>query len=161
MLIKDVIMEAGAMPIYYFAYGMLTDPDNMSGAELVGAATLNNFEFELFAHANVQPKPGARTDGVLWIIDRQMMGHLDQIEGYPHYYDRKTVPVICDGQRYEAQVYTMTPESRYHSQGRSTSKSYVSSLMRGYNHAGVPLTQINTAYQRDQQVDKTVQNNHR
>lgn len=154
-------MESGAMPIYYFAYGMLTDPDNMSGAELIGAATLNNFQFELFAHANVYPTAGASTMGVLWAIDRQLLGHLDQIEGYPHYYDRKTVPVFANGQRYEAEVYTMTPESRYHSQGRSTSKKYVDSLVRGYTNAGVPLTQIKTAYQRDQQVDKTVQNNHR
>lgn len=155
------IMEAGAMPIYYFAYGMLTDPDNMSGAELIGAATLNNFEFELFTHANVQPKAGASTVGVLWVIDRQLLGHLDQIEGYPHYYDRKTVPVFASGQRYEAEVYTMTPASRDAVMGRPTSKGYVASLVRGYKNAGIPLTQLSIAYQRDQQRDKTVSNNHR
>ena len=150
MLIDDVIMEAGAMPIYYFAYGMLTDPDYMPGAELMGAATLNNFEFELLAHANVHPVAGAQATGVLWAIDRQLLAQLDQVEGYPHYYDRKTVPVICDGRRYEAEVYTMTPESRRLSQGRPVSPRYVQTVIKGYNHAGVPVTQIDQAYQRDQ-----------
>jgi gamma-glutamylcyclotransferase (GGCT)/AIG2-like uncharacterized protein YtfP len=149
MLIKDVLTEAGAMPIYYFAYGMLTDPEIMQGAELIGPATLNNFTFELLSHANVYPKAGAIAAGVLWAIDRQLLAHLDRIEGYPFYYDRKTVPVICNGQRYEAELYTMTPESREHSQGRIPSNGYVQSLVRGYNHAGVPLDQINAAYHPD------------
>jgi gamma-glutamylcyclotransferase (GGCT)/AIG2-like uncharacterized protein YtfP len=150
MKMSEIIMEAGAMPIYYFAYGMLTDPDHMPGAELIGAATLNNFQFELLAHANVHPEAGAQAMGVLWAIDRQLLGQLDRIEGYPHYYDRKTVPVICDGQRYEAEVYTMTPESRQHSQGRPASKSYINTLAKGYRNAGIPLTQISNAFQRDQ-----------
>ena len=155
------IMEAGAMPIYYFAYGMLTDPDNMEGAELIGPATLKNFQFELFAHANVHPAAGTNVTGVLWSIDRNLLGVLDQIEGYPHYYDRKTVPVFANGKRYEAEVYTMTPSSREHSQGRATSKSYVNSLVRGYTNAGVPLDQISTAYNRDQPKDIDKQQHNR
>jgi gamma-glutamylcyclotransferase (GGCT)/AIG2-like uncharacterized protein YtfP len=144
------IMEAGAMPIYYFSYGMLTDPENMAGAELIGPALLRNFEFELFTHANVHSKPGANTVGVLWNIDRQLLGHLDQIEGYPHYYDRKTVPVFANGKRYEAEVYVMTPDSRRYMMGKKTSNSYVQSLIRGYNNAGISLDQIQVAYDRDQ-----------
>lgn len=138
------------MPIYYFSYGMLTDPENIEGAELVGPASLQNFEFELFAHANVHAKPGTSTAGVLWIIDRQQLGHLDQIEGYPHYYDRKTVPVFANGKRYEAEVYMMTPDSRKYSIGKKTSNSYIQSLIRGYNNAGISLDQIELAYDRDQ-----------
>lgn len=158
MKITEILMEAGAMPIYYFAYGMLTDPDHMPGAELIGAATLNNFEFELFVHANVHPQAGARTAGVLWAIDRELLAELDQIEGYPTYYDRKTVPVICNGQRYEAAVYTMTPESRRHSQGRTTSNSYINTITKGYNNAGIPLTQLKQAFRRDQ-PNETVPHN--
>jgi hypothetical protein len=150
MKITEILMEAGAMPIYYFAYGMLTDPDYMAGAELIGAATLNNFEFELLGHANVHPQAGASSAGVLWAIDRQLLSELDRVEGYPHYYDRKTVPVMCDGQRYEAEVYSMTPESRARSQGQPVSPRYVQTVVKGYNHAGVPVTQIDQAYQRDQ-----------
>ena len=138
------------MPIYYFSYGMLTDPENMEGAELVGPAFLQNFQFELFAHANVHAKAGAVAAGVLWIVDRQQLGHLDRIEGYPHYYDRKTVPVFSNGKRYEAEVYVMTPSSRKYSINKKTSNSYVQSLIRGYNNAGIPLDQIEQAYDRDQ-----------
>jgi hypothetical protein len=58
--------------------------------------------------------------------------------------------VFANGKRYEAEVYMMTPDSRKYSIGKKTSNSYIQSLIRGYNNAGISLDQIELAYDRDQ-----------
>ena len=132
-------------PIWYFSYGMLTDPRKMKGAELIGAAELKNFNFELLLFANVIPMAGKTVTGVLWNVTRDFLGDLDQIEGCPWLYNRKTVPVYCNGTRYEAEVYTMTPDQRDDLYGTLPSKTYIRSLIVGYQHSGISLTQISNA----------------
>ena len=129
-------------PIYYFAYGMLTDPANVPNGELIGKAILPNFRFEMFEYANVIPTPGSRVIGTLWKLDRKMMHQLDQVEEYPSLYDRKTVPVIQDGKRYEAELYTMTPATRAAAKGTKPNMEYLKYLVKGYKNAGIPSTQI-------------------
>lgn len=131
-------------PIYYFAYGMLTNPAQMEGAEFVGAATLPNFAFEFRGYANVYPQRGAVL-GVLWKVSREWLAHLDRVEGYPSLYDRKTVPVYSGGHRYEANLYTMTPATREQLEDRKPSRSYLMRLVKGYNNADLPLQQISRA----------------
>ena len=145
MKIADIITEAGQPEIYYFAYGMLTDPKLMQGVTRIGAATLPNHAFELLQFANVYPEAGSHVDGVLWSIDHNMQGHLDKVEGYPHFYDRKTVPVFVGGKRYEAAVYMMTPESQESLEGTWPKKNYVEKIVRGYKAAGVPFDQLQRA----------------
>ncbi len=142
MKIDEVLTEAGAVPIYYFAYGMLTDPELMPGAEFIGRAELHNFSFEMFAYANVHPDTNGRVYGSLWAIDRQLLSQLDRTEGYPTLYDRKTVPVMCGGERYEAEVYTMTPATRKYMHGEQPSQSYIARIARGYHNAGIPMRQV-------------------
>jgi gamma-glutamylcyclotransferase (GGCT)/AIG2-like uncharacterized protein YtfP len=145
MRASEFLIEAGAAPIYYFAYGMLTDPKVMKGADFVGMAELKNFEFEMFAYANVRPDPGSVVYGVLWSIDRQMLSQLDITEDYPRLYDRKTVPVFVDGHRVEAFVYTMTHQTRAELEDTYPRKSYVMRLARGYQAGGVPIRQLQTS----------------
>jgi gamma-glutamylcyclotransferase (GGCT)/AIG2-like uncharacterized protein YtfP len=145
MLINEILLESGEAPIYYFAYGMLCDPTIMKSADLIGMATLPNFEYELLQFANVVPTPGSKVYGTLWNITRKFLSELDMVEGYPQFYDRKTVPVMVNGKRYEAAVYTMTPESRDTLQGSHPSQRYINKIVRGYKHAGVPLDQLRNA----------------
>jgi gamma-glutamylcyclotransferase (GGCT)/AIG2-like uncharacterized protein YtfP len=145
MRAKELIVEAGGVPVYYFAYGMLTDPKIMGDLELVGVGELQNFEFEMFNYANVLPNPGHTTYGCLWAIDRQTISRLDQIEGYPKLYDRKTVPVYVDGQKYAAEVYTMTPQTRDNLFDGQPTQGYVDKIVRGYRNAGVPIFQLKRA----------------
>ena len=144
MKISD-ILEADALPIYYFAYGMLTDPANVPSAELIGKAILPNFKFEMFQYANVIPVTGSQVYGSLWQLDRKLLHTLDQEEEYPTLYDRKTVPVYVNGKKYAAELYTMTPSTRNSLQGTKPSISYIKQLVRGYNNAGIPLSQIKSA----------------
>jgi gamma-glutamylcyclotransferase (GGCT)/AIG2-like uncharacterized protein YtfP len=143
----EFIAEAGEQPIYYFAYGMLTDPDHMQEADLVGKAILNNFKFEMYCYANVSPESGSKVYGSLWSINRKLLHELDMVEGYPSLYDRKMVPVSVEGQRYEAFVYVMTPQTLDNVQGSNPSQGYINRIIRGYNNAGIPLQQLKNSLQ--------------
>jgi gamma-glutamylcyclotransferase (GGCT)/AIG2-like uncharacterized protein YtfP len=131
--------------IYYFAYGMLTDPNLMPGAEFLGKAILKNFKFEMFTYANVFPEAGSSVQGSLWSIDRQLLKSLDETEGYPYLYDRKKVPVFFNNKRYEADVYFMTPETRKQLAGTKPSKSYIKRIVRGYDNANIDQSQLTDA----------------
>jgi gamma-glutamylcyclotransferase (GGCT)/AIG2-like uncharacterized protein YtfP len=135
-------------PVYYFSYGMLTDPHNMPDLEPVGAAQLPNFAFEMLAYANVVPTAGEHVDGVLWSIDRRTLSQLDRVEGYPSLYDRKTFPVFANGKRYEAWVYVMTPETRRRLKNSLPSRNYVRSIRHGYRAAGIDLSQLANSLSR-------------
>jgi gamma-glutamylcyclotransferase (GGCT)/AIG2-like uncharacterized protein YtfP len=161
MNLHNLFLEAGEQPVYYFAYGMLTDPEIMDGIELVGVAKLPNFRYEMFEYANVVHEPGSVVYGCLWKVDRRIIANLDRVEGYPTLYDRKTVPVYVGGQKYVAELYTMTPETREQLADTSPSESYIDKIERGYSHAGVPLVQVDAAldelYDR-RQVDEAAMN---
>jgi gamma-glutamylcyclotransferase (GGCT)/AIG2-like uncharacterized protein YtfP len=161
MNLHNLFLEAGEQPIYYFAYGMLTDPEIMDGIELVGVAKLPNFRYEMFEYANVVPEPSSVVYGCLWKVDRRIIANLDRVEGYPTLYDRKTVPVYVKGQKYAAELYTMTPATREQLADTGPSDSYIEKIERGYSHAGVPLAQVDAAldelYARHQ-VDEAAMN---
>jgi len=158
MRASEFLTEAGAVPIYYFAYGMLTDPKIMRGADFVGTAVLKNFEYEMFQYANVNPQSGSHVVGVLWALDRNMLAELDRTEGYPHLYDRKTVPVYVDGNKVVAELYTMTPETREHLEGTKPRKTYVARIARGYQAAGVPMSQLVNSIRPKQPVEENFAN---
>ena len=146
---NEIILEAGGQPIYYFAYGMLTDPSIMQGAQFVGRGQLQNYKFEFYKFADVVQSGGNVVDGVLWELpDEAMLRYLDGIESYPDMYGRKIVPVFVDGQKYEAWVYYMTPSTRqWAGKDRMPSNSYVTTIVNGYKHAGITSNQVNSAYQ--------------
>jgi gamma-glutamylcyclotransferase (GGCT)/AIG2-like uncharacterized protein YtfP len=145
----DEAVRRRYLPIYYFAYGMLTDPQYMGdvGARMVGRAVLGDYKLEMFLHANVHPSPGDQVIGTLWQINKQMLSALDRTEGYPDYYIRRELPVWCDAtdKKYKATVYVMTDDSREDSQGRQPSPRYIEMIARGYDHAGIPLDQLEHA----------------
>lgn len=128
--------------IYYFAYGMLTDPDYMGAAEFVGPAELNGFKFTLYMYANVENNPGSKVVGALWRIDQDLLDELDMIEGYPSLYNRISVPVYAKGKMYKAQVYTMTSDTRKRLKKTYPSEHYIQTIIKGYKHAGLNLDQL-------------------
>ena len=141
MLLEDL----SPTPIYYFAYGMLSDPANMPDAELIGAATLSHFKLEMLKYANVINDPSSTVFGALWKLNRNILSDLDAIEGKPWLYNRKTVPVYYNGQKYIAELYTMTPETRTILQGTLPDRAYIASLINGYRNAHLPLDQLRKA----------------
>ena len=146
---NEIILEAGAQPIYYFAYGMLTDPGIMQDAKFIGRGQLQNFKFEFYKFADVVQSGGSHVDGVLWELpDEAMLRYLDGIESYPNMYGRKIVPIYVNGQKYEAWVYYMTPTTRqWAAKDRMPSSSYINTIISGYQHAGITTNQVGDAYQ--------------
>lgn len=126
---------------WYFAYGMLTNPDFMERAQFMGPARLTGYRPEMLQFANVVPDRDHEFLGVLWGIDRQILRELDQIEGYPDFYLRHHVRVYPHNTPapVEAWVYMMTPSSRLGMADRAPGRNYLRSVESGYRHAGISL----------------------
>ena len=129
----------------YFAYGMNTNLAQMAmrcpQAQSLGAAYLPNHEFRFARHADILPTPGFVTHGVLWEITEKCQHSLDALEGYPNYYQRKTVTVIHENQQIEAMTYYMTGNLA----DEAPSQGYVAMLRDGYSEHGVSGRQIDEA----------------
>lgn len=145
MRFNEFLVERGQPEVYYFAYGMLTDPKNMRGAELIGSAELRNHKLEFHRYADIVDSYGNTVRGVLWSIPREMLSVLDQVEGVPSLYGRKQVPVFKDGKRYEAWVYQMTPNTREQLKDIRPTRNYLTTLARGYIKSDIPSKQIHNA----------------
>lgn len=128
--------------LYYFGYGMNTNKSGMAtrcpGAVSLGHAVLPEHEFRFAYHADILVNPEFETHGVLWEIDEQHLASLDQLEGYPFYYLRKTVPVIHNNNTIDAIVYYMVDG---HMDCEPT-ESYYSTVLQGYHEHNVPHHQL-------------------
>ena len=133
------------MKHYYFGYGMNTNVNSMSrrcpDARSLGAAVVDDWEFRFAYHADVVPKEGAKTVGVLWEITDECLRSLDALEGYPDYYQRKIVTVTFCNQQYNAIMYYMTPGNL----DNPPPQSYWDMLMKGYIEHNVSRRQLWTA----------------
>ena len=130
---------------YYFAYGMNTNrlwmKSRCPAAISIGSAMLANYEFRFAYHADVVPKLGAKTVGVLWELTDKCLASLDRLESYPTYYDRVIVPIIHRDRVYNGWVYTMQPGNLENPPG----DGYWDCLMEGYKEHNVSRRQLHTA----------------
>ena len=126
----------------YFAYGMNTNTQGMArrcpGAVAFGHARLLGHRFRFAGPADVQVDRRDYVDGVLWDITEDCLKSLDQLEGYPHYYDRKWATVEYAYHKYDALVYFMQPGNR----SGPPSSGYFNTVLEGYEEFGVPTTQL-------------------
>jgi gamma-glutamylcyclotransferase (GGCT)/AIG2-like uncharacterized protein YtfP len=132
---------------YYFAYGMNTNPDQMSyrcpNAQSLGLAKLNHHRFEFRTHATISASRGQVVEGVLWEITPSDEDALDRLEGYPVYYGKKTVMVEHQGQHYRAMVYVMDSTM----QPAPPNDYYYQTVAEGYDKFGVSKHQLRVARQ--------------
>jgi gamma-glutamylcyclotransferase (GGCT)/AIG2-like uncharacterized protein YtfP len=126
----------------YFAYGMNTNPEEMAqrcpGAASLGHARLINHAFRFAQHADVEACADSYVDGVLWEITDEHLRALDQLEGYPHYYDRVVSSVIHGARTFHVLVYRMQPG---HPDSEPT-RGYYNLIREGYRAHGVPTDQL-------------------
>jgi gamma-glutamylcyclotransferase (GGCT)/AIG2-like uncharacterized protein YtfP len=126
----------------YFAYGMNTNPTHMAqrcpGAVSLGHARLINHSFRFAQHADVESCADSYVDGVLWEITEQHLKSLDQLEGYPHYYDRVVSTVIHGARTFHVLVYRMQPG---HPDSEPT-RGYYNLIQEGYRAHDVPTEQL-------------------
>ena len=125
-----------------FAYGMNTNPTEMSqrcpGATSLGHARLVNHSFRFAQHADVEPCDGSYVDGVLWEITQDHLQSLDQLEGYPYYYDRVVRSVVLGTRTFHALVYCMQPG---HDDSPPTN-GYFGLIVQGYAAHNIPTDQL-------------------
>ena len=132
----------------YFAYGMNTNTEEMAyrcpTAVPLGKAVLPDYRFEFKSFATIVPSPKEQVEGVLWTITESDESALDMLEGYPEFYDKKTVSVEHYGQSYIAMTYIMGPRE----QGYAPSDGYYSMVSEGYQTFGLSQKQLLDAKNR-------------
>jgi hypothetical protein len=135
------------MKRYYFAYGMNTNIDEMTQrcpkAINLGRCTLQGFELKFRHHADIDANINSKMEGVLWDITSDCERSLDQLEGYPYYYDKVDVIVIpanpVNRNRYiRAMAYIMTSKGDEH----PPSTSYEQCLIDGYTANGLDVDKL-------------------
>jgi gamma-glutamylcyclotransferase (GGCT)/AIG2-like uncharacterized protein YtfP len=132
----------------YFAYGMNTNKEEMAyrcpSAVALGKAILPGYRLEFKSFATIVPNPKESVEGVLWTITESDESALDMLEGYPEFYDKKTVSVEHNGQSYIAMTYIMGPRE----QGYAPSSGYYSMVSEGYQTFGLNQSQLLDAKNR-------------
>ena len=132
----------------YFAYGMNTNKEEMAyrcpNARAMGRAILSGYRLEFKSFATIVPNPKESVEGVLWTITDSDESALDILEGYPEFYDKKTVLVEHDNQSYIAMTYIMGPRE----QGYAPSDGYYSMVSEGYQSFGLSQQQLLDAKNR-------------
>ena len=132
----------------YFAYGMNTNTEEMAyrcpTAVPLGKAILPGYRFEFKSFATIVPSPKEQVEGVLWTITDTDESALDVLEGYPEFYDKKTVSVEHDNQSYIAMTYIMGSRE----QGYAPSDGYYSMVSEGYQTFGLSQRQLLDAKNR-------------
>jgi gamma-glutamylcyclotransferase (GGCT)/AIG2-like uncharacterized protein YtfP len=132
----------------YFAYGMNTNRDEMAyrcpTAVALGRAVLLDYRLEFKSFATIVPSPKETVEGVLWTITDSDESALDMLEGYPEFYDKKTVSVEHSGQSYIAMTYIMNPREK----GYAPSDGYYSMVSEGYQTFGLSQQQLLDAKNR-------------
>jgi gamma-glutamylcyclotransferase len=132
----------------YFAYGMNTNTEEMAyrcpDARALGRAVLPGYRLEFKSFATIVPSPKETVEGVLWTITDTDESALDVLEGYPEFYDKKTVSVEHDNQSYIATTYIMGPREK----GHAPSDGYYSMVSEGYQTFGLSQQQLLDAKNR-------------
>src|SRR5262245_59664525 len=88
------------------------------------------------AVANIEPAPGERTCGALYLLTPEELDHLDRTEGvHVGVYRRIAVEVVADG---EGRVPAYTYQSSLTAPGRKPSPRYMRLLLEGAQQHGLP-----------------------
>lgn len=126
----------------YFAYGMNTNRKGMAnrcpGALSLGHARLIDHVFRFATHADVVKCHGSFVDGVLWVIDDYHLNALDNLEGYPFYYNRRQLRVAHGDRIVMAETYYMQPGHL----DSLPNQSYFDMVVQGYRDHNVPAEQL-------------------
>lgn len=126
--------------MFYFAYGANMERFHMRrlcpGSRFVSTAKLADHELAFVRSsptatsgvADLKMARGKVVEGVLWEITEQDLKALDQYEGYPKEYIRRTMTVETpDGKKVQALAYVVANPRRE----QPPSKRYLSLLIQG------------------------------
>ena len=98
----------------YLAYGANMDVEIMKqrckGAKFLGTGILDDYRLmfkgiEPSAYATIEQWDGFKVPYVLWEISTADEKHLDRYEGYPKFYQKHTVTIEFNGEKFLAMYY--------------------------------------------------------
>lgn len=138
---------------FMFAYGMNTNTTNMMlrcrNARIIGETILPNHRLDFRYHLDVTPHANSHVEGVLWELDTEDLAVIDQVEGYPVYYDRVLLAPYRKflGKTFSAWTYymrelTSRPELEY------PDERYFNLVLEGYRQNNVNTDQLYEALDR-------------
>ncbi|MBU44087.1 MAG: hypothetical protein CMN76_12770 [Spirochaetaceae bacterium] len=134
--------------MYYFAYGRNMNQEVMKKRNVWSqhrrAAILEGWQLKfnkrsssrpLQGYANIEPEDQSYVPGVLYRVDEQGISSLDQYEGYPEHYERRTVQVKDNwGQYHDAICYVANPD--HVTEGLLPTREYLADLEQGVEVLG-------------------------
>jgi gamma-glutamylcyclotransferase (GGCT)/AIG2-like uncharacterized protein YtfP len=120
-------------------------------AKVYGKGTLKGYRF-LFkgqvdnAYCTVEKKKGGKVPVIVWELQPEDERALDYYEGYPRFYEKKDVKVTLeDGKTITAMVYIMTDKVLDRIHLNLPRKTYLDTVIEGYEDAGFDLKFIDEA----------------
>lgn len=128
----------------YLAYGANMNVDMMAkrctDAKLIGTGTLQNYRLMFkgeppSSYGTIEPWDGFEVPFVLWKISAADEKALDRYEGYPRVYQKHTVEVEVNGEKFKAMYYSKPENQRVN----PACDHYVAVLWEAYEHFGFDL----------------------
>lgn len=121
----------------YIAYGSNLNVEQMGfrcpAAKLAGTSFLKDWELiyrgsMTGAYATIRRRKGKYVPVGIWEIKSADEAALDRYEGYPTFYQKKTLSFILDGKKQSGLVYIMRPDAL----PGIPSERYVNTVYQGY-----------------------------
>ena len=139
---------------FYLAYGMNTNLGSMMQrspkSSSLGKVTLKDHAFKFKHHADAEYTPGESMECAIWTITEECERNLDNLEGYPYYYEKKMVPVEFQGKTVEAMIYYMVSDYRTPSR---PSQNYYDMVIQGYYQHEMNTEVLHRAYEETLNID--------
>jgi gamma-glutamylcyclotransferase (GGCT)/AIG2-like uncharacterized protein YtfP len=133
---------------YYLAYGMNTNLQSMQercpAAQSLGKVMLVGHTLEFKFHADARVSDNQVMECALWQISDKCEQSLDALEGYPHYYQKKSVQVQYNNRTIDCMIYYMVSESALH----IPPQPYYDMVLQGYMQHQMMTLPVHQAYER-------------
>ena len=133
----------------YFAYGSNINVEQMEyrcpDACIVGPVAVENYEllFRRGGFATIMPCESGKVHGLLWSLTPECERSLDHYEGYPRFYDKRTV-TVRDGLGRELSVMAYIMDERFR-EPMLPSAAYYNGILEGYKRNGLPVAALKKA----------------
>ena len=103
---------------------------------------MENYEllFRGGGFATITPCEGGKVHGLLWSLTPECERSLDMYEGYPRFYDKRTV-TVRDGLGRELSVMAYIMDERFR-EPTLPSTAYYNGILKGYRQNGFPVTAL-------------------
>lgn len=131
MVKKKTEYKIPTKPVLYIAYGSNINLPQMEfrcpHSEVVGTATVKDWELEFRGVATIVPKKGAEVPVLLWMLDPRDLPALNRYEGWPHLYRQEEIELKVDGKSVMGMAYLMN-----RGQISPPSQGYLQTIWDGY-----------------------------